>query len=282
MPDPTPDHKRGLSELLLELDDSIFAGQIVPDADSPDVRGFLAELGAGDPVRIELRDDHLGLYGWTDDGIRARIAEDGGAIRYGWRLREWPDILLTAERHAVWQEPDGALVDITPSGVGDATTSLFAPADTEALSGARYLVLHISPDRSAEIAARVAELKAGQRAYEEKRAAKAGQTLYDWIAVKSFTDPLPDAIPAFARACEAFTANLAQLPDLIDLRPEDYDDIADGKWHPDWETERARDKLMDWHIAREDRLIDIEVGLDTLGLADTRVAAAPNPAQGDL
>ena len=281
MPDPTLDHKRDLSELLLELDDSIFAGQIVPDADAPHVRSFLAELGAGDPVRIELRDDHLGLYGWTEDSIRARIAEDGGAIRYGWRLREWPSILLTAERHAVWQEPDGTLVDIVPASVDD-TTSLFAPGDTEALSGARYLILHVSPDRSAEIAERVGALKGGQRAYEEKRAAKAGQSLYDWIAVKSFTDPLPDAIPAFTRACEAFTAKLAQLPDLIELRPDDYDDIADGEWHPDWETERARDKLVDWHIVREDRLADIEDGLDTLGLADTRVAAAPNPAQGDL
>jgi hypothetical protein len=172
------------------------------------------------------------------------------------------------------------LVDVTPAST-ESPVSLFAPADTETLSGARYLVLHVSPDRSHEIAERVAALKGGQRAYEEKRAAKAGQSLTEWIAVKSFTDPLPGAIPAFARACDAFAAKLAQLPDLIELRPDEHDDIADGEWHPDWETERARDKLVDWHIAREERLIDIEDGLDTLGLADTRVSAEPNPAQGD-
>lgn len=272
MPDPTIDHKRDLATVLLELDDDIFTGQVVPDTDAPHVRALLAELGAEAPLRIELRDDHLGLYGWPADGIQARIETDGGTMRNGWRLREWPDMLLTAEAHAVWDEPDGTLVDITPAST-PGSLALFAPDPEARLGAARYCVLHVSPDRSQAIAERVAALKGGQRAYEARRAAKAGLSLIDWIAVKEFTDPLPEAIPAFIAACDAFTAKLARLPELIALRPDDHDDIADGEWHPDFETELARDKLADWHTAREARMMDIEAGMVALGLTDTRVPA---------
>ena len=270
MPDLTHQHKRDLGEVLLEFDELLLEGQIVPAIDSPDVLALLAEIGASEPIRIERREDHLGLYHWTEDGIRARMEADRGAIRHGWRLFEWPGILLTAVPHAVWQEPDGTLVDIAPAPIA-ATETLFAPDDLEPTASARYRVLHVSPDRSQGIADRVAALKAGQRSYEEKRAAKAGQSLVDWIAAKHFTDPLIEAIPAFIAACDAFTARLARLPDLIELRPDDYNEAAEGEWHPDWETEQARDKLVDWDMAREERAMDIEAGMHTLGLADTRV-----------
>ena len=275
MPELTILHKRTLGDLLLELDDAVFGGQIVPSADSPHVQALLTEIGAGAPVRIEQRDDHLGLYGWPADGVRARIEADGGATRFGWRLREWPDMLLTAEYHAVWEEPNGTLVDIGPSIVED-TVTLFAPDDTEPPPGARYRVLHVSPDRSQDIADRVAALKPGQRTYEARRAAKAGQSLHDWIGVKSFTDTMPEAIPAFIVACDAFTAKLARLPDLIELRPDDFDEADEGAWHPDWETEQARDKLVDWDMARQDRMTEVEDGLDALGLTDTRLLDDPN------
>ena len=276
MPELSIPHKQSLGDLLVELDDAVFGGQIVPSADSPHVQALLTDIGAGAPVRIEKRDDHLGIYGWPADGVRARMDVDGGFIRFGWRLRAWPDMLLTAERHAVWEEPDGTLVDITPAVTAE-PASLFAPDDTEHAPGARYRVLHVSPDRSQDIAGRIASLKPGQRAYEERRAAKAGKSLHDWIGVKSFTDTLSEAIPAFIAACEAFTAKLTHLPDLIEVRPDDYDVADEGEWHPDWETEQARDKLVDWSIAREDRMIDIEEGMDALGLADTRVIDNSSP-----
>ena len=274
MPELTISHKQAFGDLLLELDEGIFEGQIAPAADSPHVRALLAEIGAGVPVRIEMRDDHLGLYGWPADGVRARIEIDGGAIRFGWRLWEWPGILLTAERHAVWEEPGGTLVDIGPAVTDDAVT-LFAPDASEHPPGGRYRVLHVSPDRSQDIADRIAALKPGQRAYEERRAAKAGKSLQDWIGVKSFTDTLPEAIPGFIAACEAFTAKLTRLPDLIEPRPDDFKEADEGEWHPDWETEQARDKLIDWDLAREEAMMAIEEGMHALGMVDTRLIDEP-------
>ena len=166
------------------------------------------------------------------------------------------------------------MVDIAPA-VTDGTVTLFAPDASEHPPGARYRVLHVSPDRSEDIADRIAALKPGQRAYEERRAGKAGKSLHDWIGVKSFTDSLPEAIPAFIAACEAFTAKLTRLPDLIEPRPDDFNEADEGEWHPDWETEQARDKLIDWDLAREEAMMAIEEGMHALGMADTRLIDEP-------
>ena len=269
MPELTIPHKSDLGNLLLDLDGVVFGGQLVPLADSPHVQALVREIGAGTPVRIDKRDDHLGLYGWAADGVRARIEADGGAIRFGWRFRDWPGVLLTAEYHAVWEQPDGALVDITPAITED-SESLFAPDDTEPPPGDRYHVQHVSPDRFHDIVNRIASLKPGQRAYEERRAAKAGQSLHDWIGMKSFPDILIDAIPAFIAACDDFTAKRTGLPELIELRPDNFNEAEEGEWHLDWETELAREKIFDWVIVRERRMADIEEGMEAMGLTDTR------------
>jgi hypothetical protein len=263
-------HKGALGDALLIVDEDLFEGHVVPAPDSPDVIALVADIGAGAPLLIERRDDHLGVYHWAADGIRARIAADGGAIRHGWRLLEWPNVLLTALYHPVWEEPGGALVDITPAPFAG-SVSLFAPDDREPGQTARHRILHVSPDRSLETAERVATLKGGQRTYEERRAAKAGQSLTDWIAVKHFTDPLIAALPAFIAACDAFTAKLARLPELVDHKPDDWNDAAEGEWKLEWETEPAIEKLIAWDDIREERMMDIEDGMRTLRLADTRL-----------
>lgn len=40
--------------------------------------------------------------------------EYGGQRLLGWRLLRWANIMVEAEAHAVWQSPDGELIDITP------------------------------------------------------------------------------------------------------------------------------------------------------------------------
>ena len=268
MPDLSDQHQRDLDDALLELEESLFVGFTVPASDQPDIRAFVAEIGAGEPTTIERRDDHLGLYHWPAEGVHARIAADGGKVCFGWRLLAWPNMLLVAQPHAVWQDPDGSLVDIAPACI-NATETLFAAADS-APPGARYKIVHVSPDRTAEIAKRVAALKGGQRAYEERRAAKAGQSLHEWIGIKHFTDPLIAALPAFIAACDAFEAKLPRLPGLIAPRPDDYDEAKEDPWEPAWETELARDHLLDWDSVRHEAMIAIEEGLDALGIEDTR------------
>jgi len=46
--------------------------------------------------------------------VRNQIEAHGGSVCYGWQIWEWPNVLINAEFHAVWKDPSGSLVDITP------------------------------------------------------------------------------------------------------------------------------------------------------------------------
>jgi len=42
------------------------------------------------------------------------VAKHGGEQVTGWSIWEWPRVFIEAEFHAVWRQPDGTLLDITP------------------------------------------------------------------------------------------------------------------------------------------------------------------------
>ncbi|MCO6419312.1 hypothetical protein JYK14_24580 [Siccirubricoccus sp. KC 17139] len=51
--------------------------------------------------------------------VRAAVGFGGGRIVYGWGIWIWPGVMVEAEHHAVWELPDGTLVDITPKIHGE-------------------------------------------------------------------------------------------------------------------------------------------------------------------
>src|SRR5882672_6074126 len=112
MTELTYQHKKRLGETRHLLDEDSFNDDIVPPVVTEPIQAFAAELGPLPPVHMPLRKDDHAIYGWPADGISEKIRTDGGSIQFGWRVREWPGVLLTAEFHAVWVDPDGTLVDI--------------------------------------------------------------------------------------------------------------------------------------------------------------------------
>lgn len=50
------------------------------------------------------------------DNVLKHIRVHGGYMQLGWRIWEWPKIMIEAELHAVWESIGGELVDITPCG----------------------------------------------------------------------------------------------------------------------------------------------------------------------
>ena len=46
--------------------------------------------------------------------VLTKVERDGGKMVLGWQLWEWPEVLVEGEFHAVWESPEGNLVDITP------------------------------------------------------------------------------------------------------------------------------------------------------------------------
>jgi len=92
----TLEHKRRLGNRRYELDEKDFYDSNVPSETDPVVQALAAELSDELPRNVPGRPDPRGVYGWPADGIREKIKADAGSIRFGWRLRELADVLLTA------------------------------------------------------------------------------------------------------------------------------------------------------------------------------------------
>ena len=53
------------------------------------------------------------------ENVRLCILERGGTAAHGWLVWLWPNVLVEAEFHCVWQSPDGGFEDVTPRPDGD-------------------------------------------------------------------------------------------------------------------------------------------------------------------
>lgn len=83
--------------------------------------------------------------------VPKKIAAEGGEHVIGWGIHIAEHIWLEAEFHAIWQRPDGSLVDITPrEGDNGLTDVLFLPDPTRKYEGRqvmpRYQPLTENPD----------------------------------------------------------------------------------------------------------------------------------------
>jgi hypothetical protein len=162
-------------------------------------------LRASPPLFIPVQQDQHGLYGFCNVGVAEKIKTDGGTIRFGWCIWEYPRLFLTAEFHAVWVDPTGKLVDITPKPDGE-TRIVFAsdptyPPDFDFTKrpNNRRLRIYQPADRSELAQAKIATFTESQIKYEIGRASRKGLTLEQWIEARILIDPLPDLIDAFIR-----------------------------------------------------------------------------------
>lgn len=66
--------------------------------------------------------------------VRKMVQEHGGQQINGWAIWQWANILVEAEAHSVWQNPEGELIDITPHDNGERQI-LFLRDDSMVYSG---------------------------------------------------------------------------------------------------------------------------------------------------
>ena len=184
--------------------------ETTPPAITAAIKAFAAKL-CEEPARyVPVVKDEMGLYGWCSDGVLEKIKDDGGTIRFGWTIWEWPRILLTGEFHAVWISPTNELIDITPKPHGE-DRIVFVPDpsyrvdfDFDRRPLNKRHRLYEPADPSAAITAHIAQMKPAQRAYEEKRAAKAGVTLDQWLRNKKPPDPMTQIIDDFIHVSDEY------------------------------------------------------------------------------
>jgi hypothetical protein len=184
------------------------ASETTPSTIGPELMAWCRSLGANAPLYVPVQQDPCGLYGFCSIGVAEKIKIDGGAIRFGWVLWEYPRVFLTAEFHAVWVNPNGEPVDITPKPAGE-TRIVFAadptyPPDFDFLKrpNNHRTRIYRSADSAAFVRNRVAGFSPSQRAYETGRAAKKGMELEEWVASRSPADLLPDLVDSFLREAD--------------------------------------------------------------------------------
>ena len=107
-----------------------FQYQRVPGAITPRVLELCEKIGS--MFRPEFVDVSAELGCEMADcfaNVGRKVNRDGGSIRVGWAIWEWPGVFIEAEHHAVYEPPAGSpLIDITP-GSGGITKRLFLRDD---------------------------------------------------------------------------------------------------------------------------------------------------------
>jgi hypothetical protein len=182
--------------------------ETTPGAITAEIIGLCESLNANPPVYVPVGDDPHGMYGFCNLGVLDKIKAEGGEIRFGWNIWEYPGVYLTAEFHAVWVDPIGNLVDITPKPDRE-TRIVFAgdptlPPDFDFAKrpNNRRARIYQPTDRVMLAKARIATFNRTQTKYETNRATRKGMTLEQWVAARLPVDPISGLIEGFIHAAD--------------------------------------------------------------------------------
>jgi len=109
----------------------------VPDRENANIRMAVSALGlSSEAIYIDIAPDTNSIFGECFINVKDKVQRDGGKVIYGWRFYEF-SYMIEAELHAVWESPDGKIIDITPGKeVGDCKI-LFAVDSKKGYDGTR-------------------------------------------------------------------------------------------------------------------------------------------------
>lgn len=86
------------------------------------------------PVYIPVKAAGWSLVNECFPNVQRMVRENGGQQVNGWAVWQWANIAVTLEAHAVWENPEGKLEDITPHICGEREI-LFLRDDSVVYSG---------------------------------------------------------------------------------------------------------------------------------------------------
>lgn len=86
----------------------------VPRELFPHVSDFCRSISPEVPVYLEVRPDPGDVVNDCISNVNRHLSSSGGSPVLGWQIWEWLGLMIEAEFHAVWSQPDGGLRDVTP------------------------------------------------------------------------------------------------------------------------------------------------------------------------
>ena len=66
------------------------------------------------PVYVKVQPESGAIVSECFPNVERKVLSSGGKMLCGWQIWEWPNVMIEAEFHAIWQSPEGDWVDITP------------------------------------------------------------------------------------------------------------------------------------------------------------------------
>ncbi|MFK8113558.1 MAG: hypothetical protein AB8B91_15250 [Rubripirellula sp.] len=96
-----------------EIMRAVYPFELPIPLEHPDLDGLLGQLRfQGTPLSVPLADDLMPLENcyWN---VLHLTEKYGGEIVFGWMIKHWPGLYLSAEHHAVWHWPDSGMLDVT-------------------------------------------------------------------------------------------------------------------------------------------------------------------------
>jgi hypothetical protein len=86
------------------------------------------------PVFVPVQSATVFKAHYCFDNVKKHVAQHGGRVQYGWTIWELPKLLIEGEFHAVWNSPEGQLIDVTEKPDGEEKI-LFLPDDSREFKG---------------------------------------------------------------------------------------------------------------------------------------------------
>lgn len=86
----------------------------LPKDISPATLSFCASLAPGLPVWVKSVPDADAVPSFCFENVRQRVLKSGGKSAFGYAIWHLPHAYFEAEHHAVWEDPDGQLLDVSP------------------------------------------------------------------------------------------------------------------------------------------------------------------------
>ena len=86
------------------------------------------------PELIDVEAGHGCEAGACFENVKKVVKMLGGSVQHGWKMREQPTMFAEGEFQAVWRNPEGRLVDVTPRTDGQRQI-VFLPDSTQVWEG---------------------------------------------------------------------------------------------------------------------------------------------------
>jgi hypothetical protein len=109
----------------------------LPKDISPATLSFCASLAPGLPVWVKSKPDADAVPSFCFDNVRQRVLKSGGKSAFGYAIWHLPNAYFEAEHHAVWEDPEGLLLDVSPQ-YKDYPEILFLRDDTAVYDPANF------------------------------------------------------------------------------------------------------------------------------------------------